>query len=155
MTNQDKTMTDIIPDELTNALAEALNPIAPQATSASGLKSRVMARIRGKQSFDLLTIKANEGEWICLLPGVEKKVLSEDSEGQIQSFLLRMAPGSTLPAHEHFENEECLMLEGEVMVGDIHLSAGDYHFARKGSLHGTVTTDSGAMAFLRAYEPLD
>lgn len=155
MTNQNETMTDIIPTELTVALAEAVTQIAPPEARASELKSRVMARIHGKKSFDLITIRATEGEWITLLPGVEKKTLSEDPKGQVQSYLLRMAPGSTLPPHEHITDEECLMLEGEVMIGDIRLSAGDYHFARKGSQHGLVTTQTGGLAFLRAYEPMD
>ena len=115
-------MTDIIPDELTDALAEAVTPIAPPAARSSELKSRVMARIRGKKSFDLMTIRATEGEWITLLPGVEKKILSENIEGRVQSYLLRMAPGSMLPPHEHITDEECLILEGAVMVGDIQLS---------------------------------
>ena len=155
MAKQDKTVTEIIPEELTGALAEAVKPVAPPAVRASELKARVMARIRGKKSFDLMTVRAGEGEWITLLPGVEKKILSESPEGRVQSYLLRMAPGTTLPPHEHVADEECLMLEGEAMVGDIHLSAGDYHFARKGSKHGLVTTQTGALAFLRAYEPLD
>ena len=66
-----------------------------------------------------------------------------------------MAPGATLPPREHITDEECLMLEGEVMVGDIRLSAGDYHFAQKGSQHGLATTQTGGLAFLRAYELMD
>jgi quercetin dioxygenase-like cupin family protein len=156
MAKRQKSVTEIIPEEFASALAEAITPVAPPAARASELKSRVMARIRGKKSFDLMTVRAEEGVWITLLPGVEKKILCENlEEGQIQSYLLRMAPGTTLPAHEHMADEECLMLEGEAMIGDIHLSAGDYHFARKGSKHGLITTQTGALAFLRAYEPLD
>lgn len=155
MTKQQKTVTEIIPAELARTLAEAVKPVAPPNARASELKARVMSRIHGKKSFDLMTIRAGEGEWISLLPGVEKKILGESSDGQIQSYLLRMAPGTSLPAHQHLEDEECLMLEGEAMIGDIHLSAGDYHFARKGSKHGLITTQTGALAFLRAYGPLD
>ncbi len=155
MAKQGKIVAEIIPDELTNVLADAVTPVAPPTARASELKSRVMARIRGKKSFDLMTVRADQGEWITLLPGVEKKVLSKIFEDQIQSYLLRMAPGSTLPSHEHMSDEECLMLEGEAMIGDIHLAAGDYHFAPKGSIHGLVTTQTGALAFIRAYEPLD
>ena len=155
MAKLDKTKTEILTTEFTGALAEAITPIAPPVARSSELKSRVMARIRGKKSFDLMTIRAGEGEWITILPGVEKKILSHFEEGKVQSYLLRMAPGSTLPPHEHIANEECLMLEGEAMIGDIHLYAGDYHFARKGSKHGLVTTTTGALAFLRADEPLD
>ena len=155
MAKQDKDVESIIPDELTNTLAEAIAPVSPPEARASALKSRVMARIRGKKSFDLMTVRAGEGEWVTLLPGVEKKILSEGSEGRVQSYLLRLAPGSMLPPHEHITDEECLMLEGEAMIGDIYLSAGDYHIARKGSKHGFVTTKTGALAFLRAYEPVD
>ncbi len=155
MAKQGKIVTEIIPAELTSALAEAVTSISPPAAKASELKARVMARIRGKKTFDLMTVRAEEGEWISLLPGVEKKILSKVFEGQIQSYLLRMAPGSTLPSHEHIADEECLMLEGEAMIGDIHLATGDYHFAPKGSTHGLVTTQTGALAFIRTYEPLE
>ncbi len=155
MAKQEKLVTNIIPEKLAGNLAEAILPIAPPASKANELKSRVMARIKGKKSFDLMTIRPYDGEWITLLPGVEKKILSNDSKDQIQSFLLRMAPGSILPAHEHLRDEECLMLEGEIMIGDLDLSAGDYHFARKGSKHEQITTQTGALAFIRAYEPLD
>lgn len=153
MAKQEK--TDIIPEKLVHALAEAVVPIAPPIPRAVELKSRVMARIRGKKSFDLMTIRADEGEWITLFPGVEKKILSHKRDDQMQSFLIKMAPGTTLPAHEHISDEECLMLEGEGIIGDLHLSAGDYHFARKGSKHGQVTTKTGAVAFFRTYVPLD
>ncbi len=149
-----KQKKSIIPEKLVSGLAEAVIPITPPESRAVELKSRVMARIKGKKSFDLMTIRTGEGEWVTLLPGVEKKILSNNSKDQVQSFLLRMAPGSTLAAHEHLYDEECLMLEGEVMIGDLDLSAGDYHFARKGSKHEQVTTKTGALAFLRAYEPL-
>ncbi len=150
MAKQDKTVAVIIPEELTGALAEAVIPIAPPTARASELKARVMARISGKKSFDLLTVRAGEGEWITLLPGLEKKILSESSDGQMQSYLLRAAPGTTVPPHEHLADEECFMLEGEAMFGDIHLSAGDYHIARKGSMHGQTYTKTGALAFFRA-----
>jgi quercetin dioxygenase-like cupin family protein len=33
-------------------------------------------------------------------------------------------PGASLPAHDHPADEECLVLEGEVMLGDIVGRAG-------------------------------
>ena len=155
MAKQIKTMMEIIPDQLIDKLVDVVVPIAPPETRAPELKARVMARIRGKKSFDLMTVRAGEGEWIILMPGVEKKILSEDPKGQVQSYLLKMAPETALPAHEHLADEECFMLEGEITFGDIHLSAGDYHFAPKGSTHEQAFTKTGGMAFLRAYEPMD
>lgn len=84
-----------------------------------------------------------------------KKILSENKESQVQSFLLRMAPGAVIPPHEHILDEECFMLEGEFMIGDVYLSQGDYHLARKGSKHGIASTQTGGLAFLRAYGPMD
>ncbi len=107
---------------------KCLSVKVPIDTTAGKLKSRVMARISGRKTFDLMTVKADEG----------------------QCFLLRMAPGAQIPAHEHVADEESLLLECEAMVGDIYLSAGDYHFARKGSLHGLVTTPTGCLLFLRS-----
>ncbi len=146
MAKQDK---PILPEEVVGAIAESIIPIAPSSSTASELKSRVMARIQGKRVFDLMTIRAEEGEWITLLPGIEKKLLSNFEEGRAQSFLLRMAPGSTLPSHEHFTNEENIMLEGEAMVGDIQFSLGDYQYAPKGSSHDLVSTRNGCLVFVR------
>ena len=60
------------------------------------------------------------------------------------------APGASLPAHDHPADEECLVLEGEVMLGDILGRAGDYHLAPKGLPHGTITSKTGALLFIRA-----
>jgi anti-sigma factor ChrR (cupin superfamily) len=152
MTERKKTTTDIIDNALAGTLAEALTPIAPPIERAGELKSRVMARIRGKKSFDLMTVRADEGTWIKLLPGVEKKILHESANGERQSYLLRMAPGSIIPPHIHIHHEESIMLEGEVKVGKTHLSAGDYHFARKGSLHGLARTKIGCLVFVKTYD---
>ncbi len=146
MAKQDK---PIIPEEMVGAIAESVIPIAPSLSTASELKSRVMARIKGKKAFDLMTIRAEEGEWITLLPGVEKKMLSKYEEGKGQSYLIRMAPGSTLPSHDHITDEENIMLEGEAMVGDIHFSQGDYQYAPKGSSHGLVSSRNGCLVFVR------
>ena len=52
-----------------------------------------------------------------------------------------------MPAHDHGFPEECLVLQGEITIGDITVCAGDYHFAAKGARHGTLTTRTGALLF--------
>ncbi len=151
MARQDKPITDIFPDQLVGALAEAVSPVAPSSLRATELKSRVMARIRGKKSFDFMTIRAAEGEWISLLPGVKKKILSENVESSMQSYLLKMQPGSVIPPHNHIADEESIMLEGDAMIGELPLSIGDYHFAAKGSTHDQVSTQSGCLVFIRTF----
>ncbi|MEE9396057.1 MAG: cupin domain-containing protein [Methylococcales bacterium] len=152
MNRRNKEANSFLDDETISVLAEALLPVAPQPERAEALKSRVLARVRGSAKFDLLTIRSDEGEWITIGPGVEKKILSHNAGEQVQSFLLRMAPNAIIPAHDHAQDEECLMLEGDISFGDLHLTAGDYHFAPKGSRHRSVSTEKGALAFIRTYE---
>jgi len=72
----------------------------------------------------------------------------------VMSYLLRLAPGATLPAHRHRVDEECLVLEGVLRVGGrLEVGAGSYHLAHRGSLHATITTTTGATVFLRAAAP--
>ncbi len=73
MTKQNTILQDMTPNELISTIAEAIVPVAPPNTRAPALKSRVMARIQGKKIFNFFTVKSEEGEWITLLPGVEKK----------------------------------------------------------------------------------
>jgi anti-sigma factor ChrR (cupin superfamily) len=79
------------------------------------------------------------------------KVLHHD-EG-ILSYLLRLAPGASLPAHRHPVDEECLVLEGEMHIGDLVLPAGGYHLGRRGVLHDRLTSPGGALIFLRGAVP--
>lgn len=151
MTKQNTKSHDVIPDELISSLAETQVPVALPEAKATALKSRVMARIQGKKLFDFLTVKSGEGEWITLLPGVEKKILNEDRKHHVQSYLLKIAPGASVPEHIHTGDEEGFMVEGEVSFGDVHLSAGDYLFAPKGSTHKKATTKTGCTVFLRTY----
>ena len=55
-----------------------------------------------------------------------------------------------MPEHNHRAFEECLVLEGDFMLGDIKLSAGDFHCAAKSALHGETYTERGVTVYLRA-----
>lgn len=97
-----------------------------------------------------VTVRAQEGEWRILLPGLEIKLLLVDREAGFQSFLLRLAPGCQLPAHDHHALEECLLLEGDMLIGDRAYTAGDYHAALPGSRHAPISTRNGGVVFLRS-----
>lgn len=127
------------------AWVDALKPVAPPA----GLEEKIMSRIRGAAAPAVLrTVRADQG-WVEFVPGIEIKMLYRDEAGQAKSFLARLQPGVTLPPHEHDLAEECLVLEGEIMLGDVTVRAGDYHFAPQGAKHGTLFTRTGALLFLR------
>lgn len=94
------------------------------------------------------TVFAYEADgWEDLAPGVYKKNLQTD--GILSSFLVRMEPNSTCFSHSHSQNEECMILRGEVFLGDILLQGGEYQLAPVGSVHGKIYTDVGALLFIR------
>lgn len=135
---------------LVHAWERRLAPLAegPAIAPPAGLKARLDAAIDVLQAFP--TIRADEGTWRTLLPGVERKLLHVDREKGYRSFLLRFAPGSMLPAHDHADDEECVMIEGEVFVGDVALTAGDWQIAPKGRTHPTFTSRRGGIVYVRA-----
>lgn len=99
-----------------------------------------------------VTIDAAEGDWQPFMEGVTIKVLRE--HGGVLSYLLRLEPGAAMPAHRHALDEECIVLEGCVRVGSrAPFGAGAYHLARQGSLHPSISTETGATLFLRGAVP--
>lgn len=118
---------------------------------AREIKRRLLDRVADSDDSHL-TIEADEGTWQPFAPGVQIKVLNE-REG-VLSYLLRLQPGASLPAHRHPLDEECIVLEGTLRVGTgIEIGAGGYHLAHQGALHATVSTRTGATVFLRGAVP--
>lgn len=137
--------------ETEQALFDALKPAPMPAERAAMLKARVLSRAKAAPTPQLDTIHSADGKWKPFLPKVAIKVLRR--EAGIQTYLLRLEPGGVLLPHEHTEDEECMVLEGEVRIGDVVASQGDYHLAPKGADHGTIVSDQGALLFLRGAIP--
>ena len=127
----------------------AAEPLAPAA--AARIKHRVLERIaRDERSHT--TIQASDDTWQPFAEGVQIKVLHE--AGGIMSYLLRLAPGAVIAPHRHPVDEECVVLEGTLMIGDaLAVPAGGFHLAHRGALHAPVSTVTGATIFLRGAAP--
>lgn len=140
---------EVLDRQVLQELLLATAPIAPTPDRATTIKRRVMDTVRSGVAAggDYVTVRSDTGEWMDLLPRVQVKVLHSD--GRYNSILLRMEPGSSVPAHFHDDDEECVVLEGRVRIGDVGVSAGDYHLALSGSRHGELRSDTGALLFLR------
>jgi anti-sigma factor ChrR (cupin superfamily) len=94
------------------------------------------------------TRRAGTGAWTEMSPGVTYTVLFEDPVAKRRSILVRALPGSNYGSHFHDEgHEECLVLEGDLIMGDLKLLAGDFHLAAKGSTHPAATTKSGCLLY--------
>lgn len=135
---------DASQDEILRSLLEGVAP----ATPPRDLRAKVLAHVHAQTA--LRTLRAGEGAWEEIAPGVRMKLLFVDDAAGTRSFLLRLAPGASLPAHTHHGPEECLVLEGEATLGDVTVHAGDYHLAPCGSRHGVVASRTGALLYLRA-----
>ena len=110
--------------------------------------TRVMGEIRSARQAQYRTVRAVEGGWEELAPGVLRKMLLVTADAQ--SCLVRLAPGAQVPAHTHPVDEECVVLEGSVRIGaDLVLGQGDFHVGRAGSVHGMTSSESGALVYLR------
>lgn len=144
--------TDRLTPEWAAQIALALSPIEPDPARATLLRQRILQRVSADQASDPhLTVRAHERRWHNISPGVDFKLLRRATD--VETYILRLAAGITLPAHDHPEDEECLVLEGEVWLGNTHAFAGDYHLGRRGIPHGEIHTDTGCLLFLRGAKP--
>lgn len=141
-------MNEALPRSATIALLEALAPEAPARADRIGQRLAVRIASDAGAARSL----ARTAGWLPFVAGAEKKILFDD--GRTMTWLVRMAPGAALPAHRHDEgDEECLVLEGAVVVNDITYGPGDYALALRGSRHRSVLTDTGALFLLRSPSP--
>lgn len=126
-----------------------LDPIEPPPDRADPLRERVLALARqdAGQRAQNLTIPREVGSWLRISAKVEMKVLQDTPA--CRTVLYRFEPGGVLPAHHHRGEEECIVLEGEALLGDVHVRQGDYHLAFENSDHGEVHSPTGAVLFVR------
>lgn len=130
-----------------------LTPLAatlPEVEPRAAVWEAIEAALDAASPPATVTVRKQEGEWRTLTPGVEIKLLLVDREAGFQSFLLRLAPGCLLPPHDHSSLEECLLLEGDMIIGDRHYAVGDYHAALPGSRHAPISSRNGGVVFLRS-----
>lgn len=82
------------------------------------------------------------------IAGIEVRRLAVDRERERVTMLVRMAAGTTYPAHRHGGAEECFVLEGDLRVGDLHMRGGDFQRAERGTVHPAQTTDEGCVLLI-------
>lgn len=142
----------VVDDDMLQLLAESQDPVPVAPDDSRRIRTGLMARIRAERQApepDLVTIRAEEGEWTEVAPKARIKVLSTDPRTGALSYLLRLEPGFEYQPHGHAIDEECLVLEGEFRIGECRLKAGDYHLAPEGTRHERASTATGALLFIR------
>lgn len=137
---------------------EALRPIVNAFVSwptdvlrpSTSLWERLTRRIAVETGQAVLPEPARpaEPEWEEAAPGITCKLLATDMEKGRVSMLVRLAPGAEYPPHTHAGVEELYMLQGELMVDDKKLCAGDYLRSEPGTTDHRVWSETGCTGVL-------
>jgi quercetin dioxygenase-like cupin family protein len=146
-----KTISDIKFDsELMESLARDIAPIEPAAARKAALRDRILKRAttqNAQTALSHLTVHYSQEGWLDVMPLIKMKTLFESNDGK--GVLFRFQPGARLPAHEHGTDEECVVLEGELRIGEVIVHAGDFHLARRSIPHDDLTSPTGALFYIR------
>ncbi len=111
----------------------------PEGASTEGLSAGMYAVAR------------DAGEWTPVgIPGIEVKRLATDPARREVTMLVRMAAGTAYPAHRHGGVEECMVLSGELLVGDYPMKTGDYQISQRDSVHPVQSTREGCLLYIRS-----
>lgn len=95
-----------------------------------------------------ITKRQGSGEWIDAGPGLKIKIMHEIPALRRQTFMAWLQPGCEYVDHDHDQDEEIWMIEGDLIIGDIVLKAGDFHVAKAGKHHPTHHTKTGCICLI-------
>jgi quercetin dioxygenase-like cupin family protein len=158
--NKDNKNSPALDEDILEMLAEAHEPVEIDDITVMRMRNKLIVSI-GKdktaldKGFDVIHAYDANG-WIEAFPGGSFKVLHGDinEPEKVLSYLIKLEPGYSMKGHGHPFDEETLMLEGDLTLGEINLKAGDFHFAEAGVTHGNVSTKNGCIAFMRGALPI-
>jgi ChrR Cupin-like domain len=142
----------VLDSDIVNAIDGLPAPEIASSNTVDRVRSQLLADIAHDSVDAHTTVHAHENTWQPFLDRIEFKLLNH-VDG-VASYLLRLQAGAVLPAHRHPIDEECVVIEGELRIGErLLIRAGGFHLARKELPHADITTDSGALIFLRGAMP--
>ena len=155
-------------DALSGVLA-GLGAAAPASEPAPDLRARLFRRVHEidgtagdvqvwKSWTDApqgqtapLTFVPRDAAWEpTAIPGIEVRRLFVDHDADRVTMLVRMAPGTSYPAHRHGGPEDCYVIDGDLQVGDLVMRAGDYQRAAPGSGHVIQSTTGGCVLLINS-----
>jgi len=129
-----------------NLYREAVAQLASSldaATPPPDIKHKILGAVARPN-----TVRANEGKWTNIAPGVRLKKLSSDRARNTVMVLMEMQHGAAVPPHEHRHAEDSYIIRGSARLGDLTLFAGDFHHVEAGSRHDSIVSDDGCLALL-------
>ena len=140
---------DVLGPDVTKALADALRPAGLAEGEREVMRARILNRVKAAPPDGTMTVRAHEGSWQDYAPGVQMKILHQEPNLSSMTCLVRMAPDSVVPLHDHGQEEHCLVLDGEASMGEHILQVGDWHVALPGSTHHNFSSRTGCLLLIR------
>jgi len=118
---------------------------APQVAPPAGLRARLFDRIGAKPlTTEGRLVRAGDTEWEPdPIPGVTIRSLHEG-----KTILVRMAPHTTYPSHDHPQAEQCYVLEGDVTSAGVTARTGDFIYMPAGSSHAPLYSKDGCVLLI-------
>jgi hypothetical protein len=89
-----------------------------------------------------------EPQWQDVAPGISCKLLATDTEASRVSMLVRLAPETDYPPHQHGGVEELHLLQGELWIDERKLYPGDFNRAEPGTVDQRVWSETGCTCLL-------
>jgi quercetin dioxygenase-like cupin family protein len=151
--NKSRPAAGVLDRALAQRMAAAIAPVELSQADREAMHSRILRRIGEEAPPGTFTVRATDMHWVSAGPGVEVKVLRMNRGRNDQTVLIRMQPGAVVVGHRHTQEEECLVLEGEVCIGEHCLGPGDMHVAHPGAAHAPIRAPRGALLMIRSEMP--
>jgi anti-sigma factor ChrR (cupin superfamily) len=139
---------DAVLDLVFERIADSVEPAPPP----TGLRRRLLASVAAYETLKpLADLRSDEGKWTNIgAPGVEMKSLFRDPRTGRSTMLIRMHPGARIPSHFHHDDEQCLVLEGDIGWGELVYRKGDFVVMGKDTTHPDIQTREGNLLLLVA-----
>jgi anti-sigma factor ChrR (cupin superfamily) len=134
---------------LDRIVGETIEPVEPPPSVRASILKAIRAVPGPHES---RTIRAAEGKWTVIAPGVRMKSL--DKRPDRRTFLVELEPDATLPEHGHEGGENTFVVRGSCRIGALALNTGDFHHADAGAHHGdVVASEDGCVLLLTVDVP--
>lgn len=132
--------------DLLEHLSAGLRPSGLDPATRGRMRERVLAS--SDPGFHV--VRAGEGVWRSVLPGVAVKRLWLDPATDMETSLWRLEVHACIPEHAHSDDEQCLVIEGEIEQAGVCYVAGDYLHALAGSHHQPMRALQHSVLLIRA-----
>jgi quercetin dioxygenase-like cupin family protein len=121
--------------------------VAPPPDMLDRIEARIAAA--GSELPGTFTSRGEGAPWVEMIPGLKMRLLYRNEAARRQTILVRMEPNATFPEHGHDDqDEEIYILEGDLVIGELTLNAGDYHLARADRVHPQHWSRTGCVALI-------